>query len=132
MMKRWFPALAGLVFLCASGCGGESLADVSGTILVDDKPLPDGEIIFEAADGSMTPVGGTIKDGKYEVKVLPGPKKVRISASRQPKKADPMFGFAPTEAMLGEEFNVKTKLTVEIKPGTNANVDFQVKALPQR
>ena len=132
MTKRWFPALVGIVLLCAGGCGAESPADVSGTILVDDKPLPDGEIIFEAADGSKTPAGGTIKDGKYEVKVLPGAKKVKINASRPPKKADPMFGFAPTEMMLGEEFNTKTTLTADIKPGTNEGVDFSVKALPRK
>ena len=132
-MTRWFsPALLGIVCVCAGGCGGESPADVSGTVKVDGLLLPEGEIIFEAADGSKTPTAGKIKDGQYELKVLPGPKKVRISASRPPKKPDPMFGFAATEPMIAEEFNVKTKLTAEIKAGTNENVDFEVKAIPQR
>jgi hypothetical protein len=132
MRTWWFPVLAGALVICAGGCGGESPADVSGSVVVDGKPLPEGEIIFEAADGSKTPVGGTVKDGHYEVKVLPGAKKVKINASRPPKKADPMFGFAPTEVMLGEEYNTKTKLTADIKPGKNEGVDFNVKALPQK
>ena len=38
------------------GCGGEKPADVSGTVtLADGSPLPEGEIIFEAADNSKTP-----------------------------------------------------------------------------
>jgi hypothetical protein len=130
MTRRWFPALAGMVLLC--GCGGEKPADVSGTVLVDGKPLPDGEIIFEAADGSKAPAAGTVKDGRYEAKMLPGPKKVKINASRVPKKPDPLFGYAPLEVMIPEEFNVKTTLTAEINAGTNENVDFQVKSIPQR
>jgi len=129
---RLFPVLAGFVILCAGGCGGESPADVSGTVLVDGKPLPEGEIVFEAADGSKTPAGGPVKDGHYEVKVFPGAKKVRITASRPPKKPDPMFGYAATEPMIAEEFNVKTTLTADVKPGKNDGVDFNAKAAPQK
>lgn len=130
-MTRCFAAAvvaAGLALL--AGCGGESEADVSGTVLIDGTPVPEGEIIFEAADGSKTPGAGPIKDGKYAVRVLPGPKKVRINASRPPKKRDPVLGDAAREQMLGPEYNMSTKLTADIKPGRNEGVDFQVKALP--
>lgn len=119
---------AGLALL--AGCGGESEADVSGTVLIDGTPVPEGEIIFEAVDGAKTPGAGPIKDGKYAVRVLPGPKKVRINASRPPKKRDPVLGDAAREQMLGPEYNMSTKLTADIKPGRNEGVDFQVKALP--
>lgn len=114
------------------GCGGEQPADVSGTVvLTDGTPLPEGEIIFEAADKGKTPEAGSIKDGKYSLKVLPGAKKVQIKASRPVAKPDPAMGMAAKEAMLGPEFNEKTTLTADIKPGSNPDVNFTVKALPR-
>ena len=114
-----------------AGCGGEKPADVSGTVLMDGAPLPEGEIIFVAADNGKTPEGGPIKDGKYALKVLPGAKKVQVKASRPTAKPDPVLGSAAREAMLGPEFNEQSKLTADIKPGSNPDVNFAVKALPK-
>ena len=74
------------------GCGGEQPADVSGTVLVDGVPLPDGEIIFVAADDLKTPEASLVTNGKYALKVLPGAKKVQAKASRPPAKPDPILG----------------------------------------
>jgi hypothetical protein len=126
---RILSGLAALFLLAAAGCGG-SAADVSGTVLIDNQPLAEGEIIFEAADGQSTPVAGPIKDGKYSVKVAPGPKKVRINASRPTKKPDPVMGAAARESMIPPEFNSQTKLTYDVKAGKQDNVNFEVKALP--
>ncbi|MBP3959170.1 hypothetical protein J8F10_28330 [Gemmata sp. G18] len=112
------------------GCDGEKSAEVSGTVTIDGKPLPEGEIIFESPDGSKTPAAGPIKNGAYTVSVAPGSKKVKITASRPTKKPDPVMGAAAREAAIGPEFNQQTKLTAEVKAGSNAEVNFQVKALP--
>jgi hypothetical protein len=114
-----------------AGCGGEQLADVSGTVKIDGKPLPEGEIIFEAADGSKTPTGVPIKDGVYTLRVAPGPKKVKVLASRPPKKRDPVLGDLAREPMLGPEFNDRTTLTFDVKSGKNMDVNFDVKELPR-
>ncbi len=119
----------GTVF--GTGCGGEKLSDVTGTVLIDGKPLPEGEIIFESADGSKTPTAGKIANGNYSVAVAPGSKRVKITASRPPKKPDPMFGMSAHEPMLGPEFNERTTLNADIKPGKNEGVDFSVKELPK-
>jgi len=120
-------------FLVLVGCGGEKPAEVSGTVLLDDgAPLPEGEIIFLAADNSKSPEAGPIKDGKYSLTLPPGAKKVRIQASRPASKSDPAMGAPPKEAMLGPEYNEKSTLTADIKPGKNEGVDFKVKALPKR
>jgi len=97
---------------------------------MDGKPLPEGEIIFASPDASKTPVGGPIKNGQYSIMVLPGDKIVKIAASRPTKKPDPVLGAAAREAMIGEEFNLKTTLTYEVKPGKNEDVNFEVKSLP--
>ncbi len=121
-------AIAGLTLLV--GCAGEREAEVSGSVNIDGKPLPEGEIIFEASDGSKTPGTGPIMQGQYTAKVLPGPKKVKILASRPTKIPDRMLGAAAREPMIAPEFNLKTKLEVELKPGKNEGVNFEVKALP--
>lgn len=130
-MKRLaFVSFAMLVAL--AGCSGDKLGTVSGTVKVDDELLADGEIIFVAADNNKSPAAGPIKEGKYSVQVLPGPKKVQIKASRPTPKPDPVMGTAAREAMLGPEYNEQTTLTAEIKSGDNPGVDFNVKALPIR
>lgn len=114
-----------------AGCGGEQLGDVAGTVKIDGKLLPEGEIIFEAADGSKTPAGAPIKDGAYALRVAPGPKKVKVLASRPPKKRDPVLGDAAREPMLGPEYNDRTTLAFDVKSGKNADVNFDVKELPK-
>ena len=115
---------------CA-GCGGEQLADVTGTIKMDGKPLPEGEIIFEAADGTKAPVAAPIRDGAYAAQVPPGAKKVKVLATRPPKRRDPILGDTAREPMVGPEYNDRTTLTADIKPGKNADVNFEVKELPK-
>lgn len=114
-----------------TGCTGEKPAMVSGTVLMDGAPLAEGEIIFVAADNAKTPEATSIKAGQYSLQVLPGPKKVQIKASRPVAKPDPAMGMAAREAAIGPEYNEKTTLTAEIKPGDNSGVDFSVKSLPK-
>jgi hypothetical protein len=121
--------LGAALLVLASGCGS-SPSEVTGTVMVDGKPLPEGEIIFEAADSKTTPTSAPIKDGKYTASVVPGAKKVRVTASRPARKPDPVMGAAARESAVAAEFNEKTTLKADIKPGANAGVDFSVKAAP--
>ncbi len=98
--------------------------------MIDGKQLPEGEIIFEATDAQTTPAAGPIKDGKYSVKIVPGSKKVRINASRPTAKPDPVMGTAARESMIRPEFNTRTLLIADLKPGKQENVNFEVKAIP--
>ena len=130
MIRKLALALV-LALPLLAGCSGEQLAEVTGTVKIDGKPLPEGEIIFEAADGNTTPAASKIKDGVYTVRVAPGSKKVKVTASRPPKKPDPMLGAAAREQMLGPEYNDRTTLVADIKPGTNPDIDFDVKERPK-
>jgi hypothetical protein len=130
-MRRLTAALGfGAALILFSGCGGEPATEVSGTVLIDNKPLPEGEIIFEAADGLKTPAAGPIKDGKYTVTVAPGPKKVKINASRPTAKPDPVMGSAARESMIPPEFNERTRLTADVPAGGKMDgVNFEVKSI---
>lgn len=127
---RWMPVLAAVIPMILVGCGGEKPAEVSGTVFMDGQPLKEGEIIFEATDNSKTPAGGMIANGKYTILVLPGPKRVKVLASRPTSIPDPVMGSAAREAIIGPEFNERTTLTTDVKPGKQAGVDFTVKSLP--
>lgn len=67
-----------------AGCGNGNLVSVEGNITVAGKPADDGAITFAPVDGNGPSVGGTIKDGKYQLAgtsgVTPGPKTVHITA----------------------------------------------------
>ena len=112
-----------------TGCGPVE-AEVSGTVTIDKKLLAEGDIIFEEADKSKTPAAGKIINGKYTLKVLPGSKLVRVTASRPTAIPDPVMGAAAREPMIAEEFNIRTTLTAEIKPGKQDGIDFDVKPIP--
>ena len=122
-----------LLLLISLGCNSaETLAEVSGTVLLGSEPLAEGNIIFEALDKSTAPGAGIIKDGKYTIQVLPGSKKVKIQASKPGTKVDPVMKSAMPESILGPEFNDKTTLKAEIKPGKNEKIDFQVKQMGKK
>ena len=122
-----------LLLLISLGCNSaEAPAEVSGTVLLGSEPLAEGNIIFEALDKSTAPGAGIIKDGKYTIQVLPGSKKVKIQASKPGTKIDPVMKSAMPESILGPEFNDKTTLKAEIKPGKNEKIDFQVKQMGKK
>jgi hypothetical protein len=115
--------------LLIAGCG-EPMAEVSGTVFLDEQPLSEGDIIFEEVDRSKTPVGGKIVDGRYSVRMLPGSKVVKISASRPARKPDPVMGTAAREALIAEEFNEHSTLRADITPGLREGLNFKVSAIP--
>ncbi len=122
-----------LLLLVSLGCNSaETPAEVSGTVLLGSEPLAEGNIIFEALDKSTAPGAGIIKDGKYTIQVLPGSKKVKIQASKPGTKVDPVMKSAMPESILGPEFNDKTTLKADIKPGKNEKIDFQVKQMRKK
>ena len=122
-----------LLLLISLGCNSaETPAEVSGPVLLGSEPLAEGNIIFEALDKSTAPGAGIIKDGKYTIQVLPGSKKVKIQASKPGTKIDPVMKSAMPESILGPEFNDKTTLKAEIKPGKNEKIDFQVNQMGKK
>jgi hypothetical protein len=112
-----------------AGCG-VSEAEVSGTVTMDRRRLKEGDIVFEESDKSKTPAAAKIVEGRYTLKVLPGSKIVRITASRPTKKPDPVMGSAAREPMIAEEFNEHSTLRAEVRPGKQDAVDFDVKSVP--
>lgn len=132
------PTMAGIVAvlaLASNGCGGSALTTVEGLVTFDGKPVEDGAITFEPADGVGPAAGGTIKNGKYRLAgeggVVPGAKIVRIIASRKTgRKVEAMPGGPladEVEQFIPVEYNRQSTLTVEIPAGT-VTKDFELTA----
>lgn len=112
------------------GCGGPSgppVGQVMGTVTLDGKPVPGARVTFEPAKGAAgAPAGGrTDGQGKYELwtskdrkGAAPGNHTVRIETDPNP---DPETGKTPPP--LPAKFNAQSKLTAEVKAGSNT-IDF--------
>ena len=118
------------------GCGGRGdrpeLGTVTGTVFMDDKPLPDTWIMFNPASG-RTSLARTNNDGEYELMYLEGVKganigshKVVITAYNEDEieemKAD---SNEPVKEPIPAKYNSRTTLTEEVKEGKNV-IDFHL------
>jgi hypothetical protein len=114
--------------------GAAKTGSVSGKVLYQGKPVPDGSVTFYPADGKGTVARGTIKDGIYAVTRVPvGTAKVVISAPRVVGKKrmydTPDSPTVPiTAESLPPEYSDKEKseLTFEVRPGENEK-DWELK-----
>lgn len=99
---------------------------VHGTVMLDDQPLPEGEILFKIP--GQVPAFTEIRDGKYSLQVKPGKKEVEVLAYRMGKDFD-MGGViikGTKENYIPERYNTKTTLKAEITPEGPNEFHFKV------
>jgi hypothetical protein len=131
--------------LCAAvGCGEREppRAIVSGSVTYQGQPVQFGDIVFQplSPHAARSFAQGKIVGGKYSLDAAHGPlvgknlvqihgykmtgrKRLDIagkSLSEAPQMIDELVPYIP------ERFNEASELTVEIKPGTNENVNFNL------
>ena len=125
-MRNIFLLAALLATVGGCGPGGPVRVPVSGTVSYDGKPVEMGDILFLDPAGRYPPDGVPITNGRYEVKVSVGPKRVEIRDRRQvPGTADPMRGGRPDEVeYIPAQYNRSSTLTVEVKEGGPNTFDF--------
>jgi hypothetical protein len=122
-MTRWLwlcGFLGAVVFL--GGCGPEApkTVKVSGTVNLDDKPLPEGEVTLVGASGTVPDVF-LVKEGKFQGQAKPGKVKVEIRVYKEakppPKDGTEAGPNAPPsrENILPARFNTESTLTAEVK-----------------
>ncbi|MCZ2341365.1 MAG: hypothetical protein LC104_06155 [Bacteroidales bacterium] len=89
-----------------TGCGGGPVAIVSGTITVAGKPLTEGSIHIEPAQGEGQATGAKIVDGHYtiaeDVGMPPGEKHVTIRGSIKTGKQVEAGPPTPKGTMIDE------------------------------
>lgn len=136
MPFRYFNSVVCIIvlfafFLLLSGCGGVSdapeTATVKGTVTFDGKPLPEGSIVFDPADGNGGSSAGGIKDGKFEFQSQFGPKRVLISASRETGKKGE-YGESISESYIPKKYNNKSELKADVTKTGKNSFHFELKS----
>ena len=69
------------------GCSGNPNVKVGGEVKLNGVALENGTIRFEPADGNAPTAEAVISSGRYEVAMLPGPKKVSVQSFKVVGKA---------------------------------------------
>jgi hypothetical protein len=128
-----YCGLSVLLFLFVSGCGGDT-GRVTGEVTYEGKPVEQGMISFQPADGKGPSAGGIIENGRYTAtKVPPGPKVVQIEAtpatgsvriSSEERAKAPKSGGKPNRLIPPKAEGNNAK--VEIKVG-DQKLDFHLK-----
>ncbi|MEX2170359.1 MAG: hypothetical protein WD851_13680 [Pirellulales bacterium] len=125
------------------GCGERqpTRSEVSGTVTFQGKPIEAGDIVFQPVDGEWKKfyAQGKIVNGKYEFKQLgpvignnrvevhgykrTGRKTVNLAGKDLSKATEVVEELVP---YIPPEYNEGSTLTVEINPGVNENVNFDL------
>jgi hypothetical protein len=121
-----------MIWLPALGCGSAKTFDVSGVVTLDGKPLPSGDIVFVPADKTR-PVGVAIKDGRYQLRSLPGKMRVEIRPGTEilPTKESMKAGRRQIvdEPYIPPQYNDSSTLSATIPTADGKNqFDFALRS----
>lgn len=134
-VRDWL-LIAGLVCggLAATGCGRPrrpqpERATVSGTVRLDGKPIPMGEIIFLALSGDAVDKL-PIADGAFSGSVTVGPQRVQFASFTTVKRS--IFPDKPPENVrensLPARLGADSSHTATIQAGTNPPLNFDLQS----
>ncbi len=124
-----------VIAIILTGCGGDGVA-VSGRVIFDGEPIPEGTITFISADETTleSPVQANIIDGQFVIESLqPGNYNVAVRATRSAGQVPPEPGTTERvdryEQYIPVNYNSRTELTAEIA-GDVDNLQFELKSPP--
>ncbi len=132
MSRKVSLVLFAMAILVIAGCGSTKKettpkAAVKGTVTLNGKALPDGEIAF--ALGAGVPERMDIKDGSFSGEAPVGKCRVEISAFKlgPPLSTDP--DKKPTKMnILGDKYGPSSTLTAEVPSGGTSDLKFDLTA----
>jgi len=118
----------GFALLITAGCepAGPKDYPVSGTVTWNGQPLPEGDVLFTAAQGIETPDPGKVVDGKFTFRAKEGQKKVEIRATREEGAPDSVMGAPMRRQYLPARYNDATTLTAEVTPAGPNEFRFEL------
>jgi hypothetical protein len=131
-VRRIVP-IATLVGMIGCGSQDPNRGEVTGIITVNGQPVATGAVAFSPVDGQSPTSGGKIVDGKYTIQASAGTSRVAIRVPQivGEKKLynTPDSPVRPVmKETLPPEYNDRTTLTLEVKPGDNEhNFDLKTK-----
>jgi hypothetical protein len=125
-----------LIVAVAAGCGRSrpepAKASVTGTVTLDGQPLATGEVFFISKKGESAD-RLTVTNGAFSGGVSVGPQSVQI-ASYKVRRASVMPGMPEEELkenVLPAKYGPLSDLVVDIKPGSNPPLAYDLKSEPK-
>lgn len=114
-----------------TGCGrsGPRLYDVSGTVTVNGKPLDQGTIAMDPADGKGDACGGEISGGRFRLRASTGPKRVTICAYCMTDMKGP-DGNPIRRQYLPNKYNLQSQLKADVSPDQANDFEFCLEGGP--
>jgi hypothetical protein len=130
-LTRLTMGLMAVAFLLSSGCGGKSLAKVTGKVTYKDQPLTSGDINFLSRETGAAAMAKIDSSGTFTLpEIEPGKYAVYFTATT----AEPMApGSRPAAKQAPVTLPKKVRdpnlsdLTVTIKSGDNPDVKVEIK-----
>lgn len=117
----------GIVVL--AGCQRNTTVEIAGTVRIDSTAIPQGTIGFRPADGQGPTAEAVIQEGRYQLTMAPGLKKVVIRGYRVVGELHPWGPNAPSAPKLAPivppKYNDQSELQTEIRE-PNPQLDFDL------
>lgn len=126
--------ISALVVLCFTmGCGAKSdYLNVEGKVFYHDKPLANGTVVFQPADGPPS-VAKTTDDGTFKIEPIDRMKGARIGLNKVRISARTQLTNGESEAALGRLITPEryatfesSGLTADVKPDGNEPFVFRL------
>lgn len=128
------PVVAAALAGCSRSAAGR--VEVSGAVKILGQPLRDGSIRFVPLEGQDTVSGALVVDGKYTVPrqngLRPGKYLVQLTSGDGPTPANEEAAAPGGSANIvsadrvPEDWNVRSKQQVEVRPDAANRFDFEV------
>jgi hypothetical protein len=126
-------ALLAAALVGCLGCGGgvnlEKTVSVSGTVMLDNQPMSEGDITFASTtDGSLDNI--PVKEGKFSGQATVGDRRVEIRAFMPDPANAEMYKDDPSQApkvnYLPEKYNSASSLKASVTADGPNTFDFKV------
>lgn len=121
-----------LLAAAVAGCGGGSVAKVSGVVTLDGAPVEGATVSFTPASGDGGGVGGsagkTDAEGRYTLRTVVGDRpgaavgKHKVTISKF--KEDPKNPEGKGQEFIPAKFNHNSTLTFDVPSGGTDKADF--------
>lgn len=117
MSLRLVSLLAVVFAMMGCGRSAPTCVEVCGDIVLDGKALDEASVNFIDARTGAAACGGSVRGGRFEVKLPMGAYKVQVFASRPvPGQTVKDMGDAPVlKSIIPERYNSKTVLVADVR-----------------
>ena len=128
-LKQWFrhspglqsvAAVALVAAATATGCSPrDPRVTIQGQVMLDGKPLSEGQVIFRPEDKALRAEGAAVKDGGFKIRVHKGPHRVEINAQVEETRnagpnALPEAGIV-SRSIIPPRYNEKSTLSFDVQ-----------------